>query len=231
MQKALTQAAQEEGLIKPGGLLSFSSDLQTLKVEYQRSESWLNLSIHEGSLSDSLRALSYEQGLGIFALALASALGFLCFHLWRAIEEPSPFVVILLVAFSFFIFLLFWFGFSVMREAGSIVTDSVALGFPLKAWVPTGLPGSYSRSEVLAELHKTGADEQVPLQRRTDGWYVLKGTREGDWLKLHRRTILNAIKTSFNGDLSSEIAQSARSSRRNNHVIEGDDDVGLGGST
>lgn len=119
--------------------------------------------------------------------------------------------------------------------------DGIGLAWCLKRWRSTGLPQSFSREEVLAELDKrqrqnvpeeseytaTAALDrsQTYLQRRTDGWYVLEGTREGDWLNLHRAKLVSAFQTHRTGDLHGEISEA--SNKEQEVWDEQDDAFGL----
>jgi hypothetical protein len=109
--------------------------------------------------------------------------------------------------------------------------DSIGMAWALKGWLYTGVPSSLSRSEALIDIKKRFTsvcsirDDRIFLQRRSDGWYLLVGTREGDWLEDHREIIKNAIKNGTSGRLNP--VRPTRSSAKPGNILEGDDAVGI----
>lgn len=85
------------------------------------------------------------------------------------------------------------------------ILDTIGMAWPLKDWVPTGLPCSTSRQEVEKHLQKCNKGafhgNQLYLQTRPQGWFVLVGTREGDWLESNKTILQKAIKDGTFGPL------------------------------
>lgn len=113
------------------------------------------------------------------------------------------------------------------------ISDSVGMAWALKSWVPTGLPPSYSRQEVLEHLQGShGAAGSTPsretyLQRRPHGWFALAGIREGDWLDAHRDKIQKAMRNRKVGLLDDEVCEELELYREVRDGWEGDDGVGI----
>jgi hypothetical protein len=115
------------------------------------------------------------------------------------------------------------------------IYSNIGMAWALKSWKSTGFPASNSRREVIDGLRHNNslpaeiADDKVILQRRPDGWYLMEGMREGDWLEANRQLIEDAIKEQRNGLLDSERLSELRMIRHRLAQYEGDDAVGISG--
>lgn len=122
---------------------------------------------------------------------------------------------------SFGLLLLLSFAFMCYRadvDSKHWVWDAIGVAWPLKRWIATGCPASYSRSEVLEQLRlspppgllyaaetSSEGDElrssSLYLQRRPDpqGWFVLAGVREGDFLARYSEVFRGALARGDDG--------------------------------
>jgi hypothetical protein len=95
----------------------------------------------------------------------------------------------------------------VLLPAQEIVYCNVGLARALKSWTSVNIPPSSSRQEVIEILHLRDRsfagtpDDNIYLQRRSDGWYLMAGMKETDWLGANRSAIEKAIKERKNGPL------------------------------
>ena len=90
------------------------------------------------------------------------------------------------------------------------IFDTLILAHPLVHWQSTGLPPSLSQREAIDHLCQLPAfcessPPQINLARHSDGWHVLRGARELDWLAEYRDIILRAIKRKETGDLTLDV--------------------------
>lgn len=113
------------------------------------------------------------------------------------------------------------------------IHDTVGLAWALKSWISTGIPASNSREEVVEHLRQSRSslskiqDDEIYLQKRSNGWYVLLGTREGDWLATHRDTIEGAMRTRKVGTMDVCNDEEVQFYRQVRDRWEGDDGVGI----
>ena len=221
------------------GWFSSAQPIASVRVTYERVRPWLDISVRK----TRLRSLPIDAGIeripvptSLFILGSVSIIGIILSFILSDIGSDgfSIWSVRLLTFAS--IAGLFYTGLQVTLLSRVLCTDTILMAHPLKRWRPTGLPASYSREEVLTALTKrrlalSGGlnSDTIHLSRRTDGWYVLQGMREGDWLRDHHAVLVAAIKERKTCDLTGEVLSDApevqRQKRRD--AREEDDSVGL----
>ena len=97
---------------------------------------------------------------------------------------------------------------STTRPKRVALFDTVMLAHPLTQWQQTDIPLSIGKQDAfdqLQERESTIDSAKVKLEQRNEGWYVLRGSREADWLADHREILLKAIKRRADGDLTLDI--------------------------
>ena len=204
-------------------------------VTYEEMDPWLELQVmgsrgrtflpmNAGAKKSSIPT----EAAGLFPLIIISvcaAVGF------ASAKSLALRIVSWLFWILFGAFLVFGIA-MVASGVGYTISDTVMLAHPLKAWQHTNCPSSFSREEVVRELLGQAADEEgktneLQLSRRSDGWYVLRGVREGDWLRDHLVFLNEVVRLRKSGDLSEALADYYE--RRTAHfaAIEEDDATGL----
>jgi len=206
-----------------------SRPISTIQVDFECAAPFLVIRLFSSVWSFRLYRSILDQS------NLTYSIGFLIFcftvvfwytvSLLAVLGGDMTLTVALLVPVPFFaLFLLVrWF---LQKEA---IYDTVGVAWALKSWSPTGLPASYSREEVIDQLHQDGkaTSEEIYLQRRTDGWYILLGTREGDWLSANKEVIEEAMRSRKVGTIEDSVGGELEFCREVRDRWEGDDGVGI----
>jgi len=187
-------------------------------VTYQEIDPWLELQVMASKAKSFLpmnagaKKSSQPDGL----VGLIHLNGFLL--IWIILSSGVISKSDSIVAWAANILFCFGFAFSVSRSIqsivsmrGNVVSDTVMLAHPLKAWQHTNCSPSLSREEVVRGLfgqdtNMDGKSSDVQLSRRSDGWYVLRGIREGDWLRDHLQFLEEVVRLRKSGDLSEALA-------------------------